>query len=206
MNAADFGAVFPVSRETQERLAAFVALLTRWNMRINLVSRASMEVVWERHILDSAQLYPLADETDGTWVDLGSGGGLPGLVIAILTAEDRRFHVTMVEADERKCAFLQQAISTLDLPATIENDRVERLASATASVISARALAPLSQLLTMSQQFTVPETRLLFPKGRNLEAELTAAREAWHIDARVVESCSDPDGRILIVDHYRAKS
>lgn len=196
-----------VSRETLERLEGYFALLTRWNQRINLVSRPSLAEGWNRHVLDSAQLYALVDEREGLWLDLGSGGGLPGLVIAVLTAEDRRFTVHMIESDERKAVFLRTVIATLGLErATVETARIEDATPQKAAVISARALAPLHRLLPLAARFATPETLSLFPKGRSAAAELTEARRDWHIEADSVPSRSDPDGTILLIRTFRARA
>ncbi|MEL6769429.1 MAG: 16S rRNA (guanine(527)-N(7))-methyltransferase RsmG, partial [Pseudomonadota bacterium] len=195
-----------VSRETLARFDAYLALLERWNPRINLVSRRSLGEAWQRHILDSAQLFALAHDRSGLWVDLGSGGGLPGIIIAIMAREDKRFTVRMIEADTRKAAFLNHAIAELALPATVEIERIEAAAPAEASVISARALAPLPRLLQLAAPFATAKTLCLFPKGRSAPAELTEAEAAWHIDATGVPSRSDPDGSVLVIRQFRARA
>ncbi|MEL6481565.1 MAG: 16S rRNA (guanine(527)-N(7))-methyltransferase RsmG [Pseudomonadota bacterium] len=206
MSEEEVRATLGVSRETLALFDAFLAELTRWNERINLVSRRSLEVAWQRHILDSAQLYDLAGDREGLWVDLGSGGGLPGIVVAIMAREDKRFTVRLIESDTRKATFLNHMIGSLDLPARVEISRIESSDPATADVISARALAPLPALLQLADRFATPKTLCLFPKGRGSATELTAARADWHIDVDEVPSRSEPDGTILVIRQFRART
>ncbi|MEM9762610.1 MAG: 16S rRNA (guanine(527)-N(7))-methyltransferase RsmG [Pseudomonadota bacterium] len=206
MSEAEVRATLGVSRETLALFDAYLAELARWNERINLVSRRSLDVAWQRHILDSAQLYALAGDREGLWVDLGSGGGLPGIVIAIMAREDKRFSVRLIEADTRKATFLNHIIGTLDLPACVEISRIEASAPVAADVISARALAPLPALLRLAERFATLKTLCLFPKGRGSATELTAARADWHIEADEVPSRSEPDGTILVIRQFRARA
>ena len=135
-----------VSRETFEKLKAFAELVRKWNPKINLVSKDSLNDLWSRHILDSVQIFELVPGP-GKWVDLGSGGGFPGIVISILNQEERNFDVVMVESDQRKSAFLRTAIRELDLAAKVKTERIEELECLEADVLSARALADLTKLL-----------------------------------------------------------
>jgi len=152
-----------VSRETLERLQVYVDLLARWNSRINLVSTASLNDVWRRHILDSGQLIQHIDQGAQVLVDLGSGAGLPGLVLGILGVPN----VHLVEADQRKAAFLREAARLTKTPATIHATRIEAATPVPAHVVTARALAPLSVLLEWSSRFVTEATICLFPKGRD---------------------------------------
>ncbi|MDT8345723.1 MAG: 16S rRNA (guanine(527)-N(7))-methyltransferase RsmG, partial [Thermohalobaculum sp.] len=182
------------------RLAALETVLRRWAPRINLVSRATLEDLWARHIADSAQLADLAPPRPGVWLDLGSGAGFPGLVIAAILAErapDCR--VILIESDARKCAFLHAAAREMDVSVAIETARIEAAQPHQADVISARALAALDILLGLAARFCRPGTVLLFPKGRTVETELTEARRHWHIEARLHASRTDPLGRIVEV-------
>lgn len=187
-----------VSRETRERLEEFQSLLLKWNSRINLVSPTQVDQIWERHILDSAQLFRLTPPDPDSWLDLGSGGGFPGIVCAILSQQachKTRFH--LVESDQRKSIFLRQAAQALDLCVTVHTKRVEQYSSEIASVISARALAPLPKLLSMAAPFLDQSTQLLFLKGKRVEMELTEASESWNMTIDRIQSLTDPDGVVL---------
>ncbi len=182
-----------VSRETLARLEAYVGLLRSWNRRINLVGPRTLGDVWRRHILDSAQLLRHLPARCGTVLDLGSGAGLPGLVLAILGAPGMH----LVESDARKCAFLREAARIAAAPVTIHATRIETVPAFPADVITARALAPLSTLLDHAEQFVTTHSILLFLKGEGVQEELTAARKAWKMEAAVLPSLSDPSGAIL---------
>ncbi len=191
-----FGRVFPVPRETLERLDAYVALLRAWNRRINLVGATTMGDPWRRHILDAAQLAPLLPEKARVLVDLGSGAGLPGLVLALVAAVEAH----LVEADQKKAVFLREAARVSGAAVTIHAQRAEKLAPIPADVVTARALAPLPELLGLAERFSRPQTRLLFLKGRTAAEELTLAGKTWKMAARLVPSRSDPGGMVLILD------
>ncbi len=183
-----------VSRETLDRLRNFLALLKRWNQTINLVAPAPTETLWQRHVLDSLQLLPLLPPGDGPLVDLGSGGGFPGLVLAI--ASGRPTH--LVESDKRKAAFLQQAAGALGLASVgIHPRRIEDAALPPAAVLTARALAPLTALLPHAHRLLAPGGIALFPKGRTAEAELAEATRAWTFGVERFGSRTDPDATIL---------
>jgi 16S rRNA (guanine527-N7)-methyltransferase len=198
------GSAFAVSRETLDRLRRYEMLLREWAGRINLVSPASLAEVWHRHFADSAQLLGLAPPEARTWLDLGSGAGFPGMVIALLAAEARpALGVTLVEADQRKAAFLLTVARETGTRVTIEPRRIESLAPRRFDVVSARALAPLPRLVELAAPFLGPGSVALFPKGARAESELTAARRAWHSRVREVESMTDPAARILILTEVR---
>jgi 16S rRNA (guanine527-N7)-methyltransferase len=191
-----------VSRETEAALADFAALITRWTPHINLVSPASLPNIGTRHILDSAQLLHFAPDDWIHWADLGAGGGFPGIVIAILARDSHQTaRITLVESDQRKAAFLRTATRELGLTNTrVESARAETLAPLAADVLSARALAPLAQLLPLARRHLAPGGRALFPKGRRHADEITDARRDWHFTLTAHPSQSDPEARILQIE------
>jgi 16S rRNA (guanine527-N7)-methyltransferase len=184
---------FPVSRETLARLEAYADLLTRWSARINLVGRDTLADLWRRHILDSAQLYPLVPRPARNLVDLGSGAGLPGLVLAILGVPG----IELIEADSRKSAFLREAARVTAAEVTIRSSRIQAVPPHPADVVTARACAPLDRLLGLAEQFIAPHTLCLFPKGERFQQELTEARKRWTMRVSVEPSVSDRRGVIL---------
>ena len=187
-----------VSRETADRLCRFAALVARWTPHINLIAKSTVPEIERRHIRDSAQLLSFAPLGWTLWADLGSGGGFPGIVIAILADElQPGARITLVDSDQRKAAFLQSAIRDLGLRARVLSGRAETLPPLGADVLSARALAPLPQLLPLAARHLTPGGRALFPKGRRAEEEIAAARTAWRFDLVSHPSCTDPDARIL---------
>ena len=188
-----FAKLAAVSRETLERLQAYVALLTAWNRRINLVGANTIGDVWRRHILDSAQLMPLLPDGARVVVDVGSGAGLPGLVLAVLGAPE----VHLVESDQRKAVFLREAQRVTGAPVTIHCQRIERMAPITADAIVARAVASVDNLLLMVDKFRKPHTICLFLRGKGIEEELAHLPPALTMKARILPSRSDPSGRIL---------
>ncbi|MGH7123446.1 MAG: 16S rRNA (guanine(527)-N(7))-methyltransferase RsmG [Stellaceae bacterium] len=189
-----------VSRETLARLRTYVDLLTRWNGRINLVSASSLADVWRRHILDSGQLIRHINRSTRALVDLGSGAGLPGLILAILGVPD----VHLIEADHRKAAFLREAARLTQTSVTIHAKRIDSVVPFPADVVTARALAPLSDLLASSVRFIGETTACLFLKGQGLRDELTAAQDSWIMQTQILASLADPTGHILRVEGLRA--
>ncbi len=195
-------ALCPVSRETEERLDAIVALLLKWQKTINLVAPATLPEIWTRHVADSLQLVPLAGPVT-RWVDLGSGGGFPGLVVAAALADRQDVDVVLVESDTRKAAFLREASRLAELPVTVLPLRIEQAApriAAGVEVVSARALAPLPKLLGLAAPFLAQGARGLFLKGQDVDNELTEASKSWKIQASTLASRTHRDGRVLIVD------
>lgn len=192
-------AAFGVSRETLDRLRAYVDLLVRWNARINLVSPDSIPNLWSRHIADSAQLFRLVPRNTTNLLDVGSGAGFPGLVLAIMGVPD----VHLVESDQRKVAFLREAARAAGAQVTLHAERIERLAPFPTAVITARALAPLDTLLDLTEAFRGPDTISLFLKGQNVEGELTDAHKQWTIAVDRQQSLTDPTGTILILREVR---
>jgi 16S rRNA (guanine527-N7)-methyltransferase len=193
LGAAGFAELYPVSRETSARLEAYLALLAQWSARINLVGRDTLTDPWRRHILDSAQLYPLVPPTARSLIDLGSGAGFPGLVLAILGVPG----VELVEADSRKSAFLIEAARVTGTRVAIRHARIEALPAQPRDVVTARGLAPLDRLLALTCPFLAPDSLCLFLKGAQAVEELTVARQAWTMRAQAVESRSDPRGVVL---------
>ncbi|MGC2414334.1 MAG: 16S rRNA (guanine(527)-N(7))-methyltransferase RsmG [Stellaceae bacterium] len=188
-----FAALSGVSRETMARLEAYADLLVRWSARINLVGANSLGDLWRRHFLDSAQLLAHLPPGTQSLIDLGSGAGFPGLVLAIAGASG----VELVEADARKCAFLREAARVAAAPVTIHNARIEAVPPHVVDVVTARGCAPLDRLLILAQPFIGPDTACLFPKGEQANRELTAASQAWTMDTTCHDSCTDRRGVIL---------
>ena len=188
-----FAKLSGVSRETLNLLSTYVDLLSAWNRRINLVGRNTIGDVWRRHILDSAQLYPLIPREARVLVDLGSGAGLPGLVLAILGFPE----VHLIESDGRKAVFLREAIRVTGVRAVVLPTRLDRAKTPPADVVTARALAPLPDLLAISERFLAPSGICLFLKGRGIEDELTEAGKVWRMQPYRQRSLSDPTGCIL---------
>ncbi len=193
LDAQGFAALSDVSRETLARLEAYAGLLVQWSTRINLVGRDTLGDLWRRHFLDSAQLLRHVPPGARSLIDLGSGAGFPGLVLAIMGVPG----VELIEADARKCAFLREAARVATAPALIRNARIEAVPPHVADVVTARGCAPLDRLLALAQRFIGPETVCLFPKGEHAAQELTAARRAWTMDLTCHDSCTDPRGVIL---------
>ncbi|MDW8340377.1 MAG: 16S rRNA (guanine(527)-N(7))-methyltransferase RsmG [Geminicoccaceae bacterium] len=197
-----FAAILPVSRETLERLSAWLDLLRRWQSRINLVGASTLRDPWRRHILDCAQLVRYLPPAAQRLVDLGSGAGLPGLVLAILGVPE----VHLVESDRRKAAFLLECKGRLGLAGVVVHPvRAEALPPFPADVVTARALAPLPRLLPLAARFAAPHTRFLFLKGREAESELTEALRRWTMTARIHPSLSSEEGRILEIEGLRPR-
>lgn len=186
-----------VSRETLERLQTYSALVEKWTAKINLISKSSASEIWSRHIIDSAQIYRLAPDS-GHWVDLGSGGGFPGIVCAILSKGEGDPHrFTLVESDQRKCAFLRTAIRELSLNATVICDRIEKVEPLKADTLSARALADLSKLLEFSERHLAPTGVALFPKGETWQKEHDDARLQWSYDVEIIKSETNDAAAVL---------
>ena len=192
----EFAAKAGVSRETLARLKAYADVLTDWNARHNLVAKSTLPDLWFRHFWDSAQLAPLIPGAARSLADLGSGAGFPGLVLAALRPD---LAVTLHEATTKKCAFLQFAAERMGIPVTVQNARLEDLPPSRFDVITARALAPLPQLLGYAQNFAGPNSVCLFLKGQNVGVELTEAHKYWNIKTSQVPSQTDPSAAIVVV-------
>ncbi len=187
-----------VSRETNGALQELAADLLKWTKRINLIAPSTQDDIWARHILDSAQLWPLRGFDPEKWCDIGSGGGLPGLVLALLSSgEGASTAFTFIESDTRKCAFLTTMIAKFSLKAAVIAQRIESAEPANASVISARALAPLPKLFDLAVRHATPESVFLLQKGAQFENEIDAARDSWHFKYESIPSQTHPDAVVL---------
>lgn len=190
-----------VSRETFERLETFATLLRRWNPKINLVAKSTIKDLWSRHILDSLQVWREVPAGAKKIVDLGSGGGFPGLVIAICAADERPdAHVKLVESDTRKVTFLRTVLRETDVAATVIAKRIEAVDPINADIITARALTELSGLLGFAKRHLAPSGCCLFPKGKNWRDEIQSARQAWDFSYDAVSSKTDPQAVILRIE------
>lgn len=192
-----------VSRETLRRLEVLVETLGRWQKAINLVGRNTLEGAWKRHIVDSAQVVRLIPEDARSLADLGSGGGFPGLVIAALRPD---LPITMIESDARKAAFLGEAARKMELPKlpTLVVKRIEAAPPVGADVITARALAPLDQLLEWSDRHRTERATCLFHKGKGWQAEVDEAKKKWDFSPDAIASVTDRDAVILRIGPYGA--
>ncbi|MGK7650937.1 16S rRNA (guanine(527)-N(7))-methyltransferase RsmG [Roseovarius sp. B08] len=193
-----------VSRETMEKLEHYVNALKKWNPKINLVSKSTIEDLWTRHFVDSAQIIEFAPASAKSWADFGSGGGFPGLVVAILASELREgLSVTLVESDHRKSTFLRAVVRETSTNATVISQRIEDLPPLGASIISARALADLNKLFSLSHRHLEPQGVMLFPKGKNWQAELSEAQSKWCFDHEVAKSKTNAQSVILRISGVR---
>lgn len=191
-----------VSRETRERLAIYVETLQRWNQKINLIGRATESDIWNRHIVDSAQLNTQMPKARN-WVDLGSGAGLPALIVAALRFEQSTdFKMTVIESDQRKCAFMAEVARKMGVPISIENKRIENVTTTGFDVISARALAPLTKLLSFAEPLRSENATCLFPKGVRVDQELTEAAKDWHMIYDQIPSVTDKASVILKIEAF----
>ena len=182
-----------VSRETMDRLAAYVALVEKWQKRVNLVSASTLPDIWSRHIWDSAQLAPLVPAGTGRILDVGSGAGFPGLVLAALC--DAECH--LVESDQKKAIFLQTVVRECSIPATIHTARIEELPSLQADIVTARALAPMDRLLDFLADQLAPGTRCLFLKGAQAKQELAALGPRPDLSWQLTPSLTNPDAFVV---------
>jgi 16S rRNA (guanine527-N7)-methyltransferase len=181
------------------RLQAFADLLLLWTEKINLIGRADRDRVWERHIDDSLQLVPLLPPHLVRAIDLGSGGGFPGLILSIATG----IHFDLVESDQRKAAFLREAARVTLSPVTVHCTRIEGCRLPPADLVTARALAPLPRLLPLAAPFLHPDATLLLLKGESADAELTAAAREWQMQLRRTPSVTHPSASILQITGLR---
>jgi 16S rRNA (guanine527-N7)-methyltransferase len=192
----------PVSRETLARLDRLVEMLLPVAAHTNLIARSTIPQLWTRHIADSLQLLPLAPNAK-TWIDLGSGAGFPGLVIACVLADQPGAAVHLVESLQKKAAFLREAAQQIQLPAAVHAVRIEDFGknpNIKADVVTARALAPLDDLFTLAHPLLRGGALGLFPKGQDVEGELTQASKSWNIKASLVPSKTSALSRIVIVN------
>jgi 16S rRNA (guanine527-N7)-methyltransferase len=191
-----------VSRETIARLDVYADLILKWQKTINLISPSTVETLWTRHILDCAQLAALGAK-HRSWADLGSGAGFPGLVIAILAMDsDEAMQMHLIESDRRKASFLREAVRMTAAPATVHAARAEAVLESFVghvTAVTARALAPLPELLELAEPLLTTAATGFFPKGQTLESELDRASQLFEFEAELVPSLTDENGRILIV-------
>jgi 16S rRNA (guanine527-N7)-methyltransferase len=192
MSESEFQDLTGADDDSMDKLVRFVALLEKWNAHINLVAPRSLGDVWRRHLLDSAQIAPLAERT-GRWLDIGSGAGFPGLVVAMMGHPD----IHLVESDGRKATFLREAARITDTAVTIHNVRSENLAPQQAAVVSARAVAPLQRLLPLVSRHLAKNGVCLLLKGQDIDEELTLAAKSWRMTVEKIPSLSDPGGVIV---------
>jgi 16S rRNA (guanine527-N7)-methyltransferase len=191
-----------VPRETYEKLQRFEALLRAEAKRQNLVSASTLDSLWERHILDSAQLVRFEPAPGASWADIGSGAGLPGVVIATLVAGP----VLLIEPRRLRSEFLQRVIDELALAprVSVAATKAEKV-SGRFDVIAARAVASVAKILGLSTHLSTGKTRWVLPKGRSAQSELAEARRNWHCIARSVPSCTDPESEILVLHDVKAR-
>ena len=200
LTPSGFQSRFGVSRETLERLEIYVETLRKWTGKINLVSDGTLPMLWDRHIADSAQLFDVLEKRFASWADFGSGGGLPGAVVAILSADvvpDANF--TLAEADQRKAAFLRTVSRETGVDFGVIAKRIEELPRQNCQILSARALAPLPVLLEYSFNHLADGGTGIFPKGKKYLEEIELARESWHFNCETFRSKTDDSAVILKV-------
>ena len=200
-------ALTPVSRETEERLNNFVALLLLWQSKFNLVASSTLPILWTRHIADSLQLLPLAPDAK-VWVDFGSGAGFPGIAIACALADTPGAMVHLVESVGKKANFLREVVQKLGLPAQVHQERAEKFGESfaeTVHVVTARAVAPLKVLCDQAFPLISRGAVGLFPKGQDVAAELTEAAKYWRLEASTVPSVTSAEGAIVIVRHLAVR-
>lgn len=191
--------ITPVSRETGERLDHFVELFLKWQRVVQLVAPSTLGTLWTRHIADSLQLLPDIEDAQEV-VDVGSGGGFPGLVLSI-AAPGKKFH--LIESDTRKASFLREAARVSNSPAGVYAERVESVAKRLGTgihMVTARAFAPLPKLLELSEPFFVSGAKGVFLKSQDIDDELTTAAKSWNVNYQLRNSLTDPRGRILLID------
>ena len=201
-----FARDYNVSRETIRRLELYAKELIRWQRTINLVGPETLDQIWRRHILDSAQLVGFIPGDARRIMDMGSGAGFPGMVLALLLRDVEDLEVFLVEANVRKSAFLRHILAVTGVRATICNQRLELLNLEPMDIITSRALAPVSDLLTYAAPLTHGHTRCLFLKGQNVVSELTKAAKCWTITATQHPSLSESTGTVLVIKEFERVS
>jgi 16S rRNA (guanine527-N7)-methyltransferase len=194
-------AITPISRETEQRLDAYVALVLQWQKTTNLIASSTIAEIWTRHVADSLQLLDLAPSAK-IWIDFGSGGGFPGIPIACALAQTPGAQIHVVESNGKKAAFLREAVRATGAPVTVHAERIENFGDSfkdRADVVTARALAPLKLLCDQTFPLIVKGAIGLFLKGQDVEVELTETAKYWTIQPDLVPSRTSPDGRIVVV-------
>jgi len=195
-----FCSFFPVSRETYQKLETYVALIKKWQESINLISNSTLPTIWSRHIIDSYQLVDMASSGDAPILDIGSGAGLPGIVLAIAGCK-----VTLVESDGKKIAFLREITRALSLQITLLHKRVEDVSLRETSLITARAFASIATILSMFGNELTLAHRLLLLKGKNYKQEVAEAEKTHAFDLRITQSATDPSGTILLLYNIKPR-
>ena len=185
-----------VSRETLDLFLLYAEILAKWQVKINLISGNTIDNVWIRHFLDSAQLYDLVPTGSKTLLDIRSGAGFPGMVLAVMGVKN----VTLVEADSRKCLFLREVLRQTGKHANIVNCRIEEFDGGCYDIITARALAPMDKLLTYINPHFGPSTKGIFLKGEQVDRELTKAKKQWKLKYKTIPSITSDGGSIIIVE------
>jgi len=189
-----------VSRETLDALKYFEDLVVLWNPAINLISNSSVSDLWSRHIVDSAQLFLFTLPDEGLWLDVGSGGGFPGIVVSIVAKElAPSLRVVLVESDNRKCVFLRTVIRELGLSVKVINDRIENVKLDDVVYLSARALRNLNSLLSIVENNVSRETVCVFPKGRSYKKELVESQKNWKFDFNLIDSNTSEDSKVIVL-------
>ncbi len=184
--------------EAEQDLRQFSQMVLKWNQHINLISRASEAEIWDRHILDSAQIWPISPDTAKVWADIGSGGGLPGIVVAVLAKFLRpEMNVVLIESDRRKAAFLTQAAKALSLRCDVRAARIESIDDLRADVVSARALGSLALLLALGKRISSDSAVFIFPKGERVAEEIALARRDWRFNLSQTSSITNPAASLL---------
>ena len=197
---------YNVSRETIDALRTFQSLVLEWNNKFNLISKSSEQNIWERHIIDSAQLYQFINNSAESLYDFGSGAGFPGVVLAIIAKEkNKNLKITLIESITKKTAFLNEVKDVLNININVINERIENLRLPTADIITSRAMSSLDKLLNYSISFTSKKTKLIFPKGEKWEEEIIKAKEKWVFDYKTIPSETNKEARILYIENIRRK-
>ena len=198
--------IYNVSRETINELKKYETLVKEWNAKFNLISKSTVDKVWDRHILDSLQLCSFFEEKEGVLIDFGSGAGFPGIVIAIVAKEKfPNLKINLVESITKKATFLNVVKESLNLDINIINDRIENIKSLKADFITSRAMASLEKLLNYSKPFCLKSTKLIFPKGEKWKEELEEAKQKWCLNLKTIESQTNKDSCILYISNVRRK-
>ena len=195
-----------VSRETMDKLKAYEQLLCEWQNKFNLVSKASLQDAWNRHFLDSIQLFEYIPSNSKIMFDFGSGAGFPGMVLAIIAAEKMpQLKINLVESIKKKTLYLNAVKEMFDVNVNIINDRIENISRTCADVITSRAMCNLNDLLKYSNRLSNKKTTLIFPKGKSYKDELSLAQKFWNFDCKVVENKINKDGVILVINNLSNK-
>ena len=199
MGAEDFARVTGTGPETVQKIERFVALLEKWQSKKNLVGKSTLPDVWHRHVLDSAQLAPLIADTKGKIADIGSGAGFPGLILAIVTGRN----VHLIDSDMGKCAFLAEAARVTEATVTIINRRIESVTDIKFSVVIARAVAPLVDLIGLAKRIMEPNGTCFFLKGQKVSEELTKALKSWKMIVTRIPSVTDKNATVLKLESIK---